>query len=170
MTEVLARWNTMASDVAVQSILPCCGSHAWAKGMTEGRPFPDTGALLVASRAIWDGLAAVDWLEAFNSHPRIGESRALASALPASQAWSAQEQRQVAEGEDAVKIALAEGNRQYEQRFGRIFIVCATGKAPREILQILQRRLQNEDAAEWREAAAEQQQITQLRLRKWLEA
>jgi 2-oxo-4-hydroxy-4-carboxy-5-ureidoimidazoline decarboxylase len=67
-----------------------------------------------------------------------------------------------------VKGALAEGNRSYEQRFGRIFIVCATGKSPSEILQILRRRLQNDEAAEMREAADEQQQITQLRLRKWL--
>jgi 2-oxo-4-hydroxy-4-carboxy-5-ureidoimidazoline decarboxylase len=81
---------------------------------------------------------------------------------------SAEEQRDVAQSADSAKIALAEGNREYEQRFGRVFIVCATGKSPAEILKILERRLANDEATELQEAAEQQRQIMQIRLRKWL--
>jgi len=108
-------------------------------------------------------------MEAFRSHPRIGESSAAMAVTTTtkSREWSSEEQRRVSEGGDAVKIALAEGNRRYEERFGRIFIVCAAGKSPSEILQILRRRLQNDESVEMREAANEQAEITQIRLRKW---
>ena len=80
-----------------------------------------------------------------------------------------QEQKKVAEAGDAVKIALTEGNREYEKKFGRIFIVCATGKSAAELLEILRRRLQNEARPELYEAAEQQRQITQIRLRKWFQ-
>ena len=108
-------------------------------------------------------------MEAFASHPRIGESRAAPSATARSAAWSAQEQSDAAAADDAVKIALREANGEYERRFGRTFIVCATGKSGSEILQILRQRLQNDDRTEIREAAEQQRQISQIRLRKWLQ-
>jgi 2-oxo-4-hydroxy-4-carboxy-5-ureidoimidazoline decarboxylase len=80
-----------------------------------------------------------------------------------------QEQKEVADAGYAVKIALAEGNREYEHKFGRIFIVCATGKSAAELLEILRRRLQNDARTELHEAAEQQRQITQIRLRKWLQ-
>ena len=80
-------------------------------------------------------------MEAFRSHPRIGEARAALPSIGQSAAWSAQEQRKAAAADDAVKIALAEANREYEERFNRIFIVCASGKTAAEILEILRRRL-----------------------------
>lgn len=168
MTETLERWNSMPSDAAERSILPCCGSRAWAAAMAARRPFSTLSSLLEAAEEIWRKASEEDWLEAFQSHPRIGDSRAAPAAAAESREWSAQEQRQVTEGGDAVRAALAQGNREYEQRFGRIFIVCATGKQPEEILQILRRRLQNSVSEELQTAAAEQQQITQIRLRKWL--
>jgi len=106
-------------------------------------------------------------LEAFASHPRIGESRAPESATTRSAAWSSQEQRDAAADED-VKIALREANREYERRFGRIFIVCAANKSGSEILQIMRQRLQNDDRTEIREAVEQQRQISQIRLGKWL--
>jgi 2-oxo-4-hydroxy-4-carboxy-5-ureidoimidazoline decarboxylase len=170
MSAALARWNFLPAAAAVDEILPCCGSHAWAKGLVARRPLPDAVALLAASDEIWQGLTEADWLEAFRGHPRIGESRlgATGAASPRSAAWSAEEQRDVAQSADSAKIALAEGNREYEQRFGRVFIVCATGKSPAEILKILERRLANDEATELQEAAEQQRQITQVRLRKWL--
>ena len=108
-------------------------------------------------------------MEAFASHPRIGESRAPQSASARSAAWSTQEQRTAAAADDIVKIELAEANREYERRFGRTFIVCATGKSGPEILRILRERLQNDESKELREAAEQQRQITQIRLRKWLQ-
>lgn len=107
-------------------------------------------------------------MEAFRSHPRIGESHGSASAPVRSATWSGEEQRRVGTASEDIKMALAEGNRAYEQRFNRIFIVCATGKSAAEILEILRRRLHNDEATELHEAAEQQRQIAQLRLKKWL--
>ena len=85
-----------------------------------------------------------------------------------SSAWSEQEQQKAATAEEAVKNALKWGNREYEQKFGRIFIVCATGKTASEILEILRRRLHNDDAAELQDAAEEQRKIMHIRMKKWL--
>ncbi|MGA8538633.1 MAG: 2-oxo-4-hydroxy-4-carboxy-5-ureidoimidazoline decarboxylase, partial [Terriglobales bacterium] len=141
MSDVLGRWNFLPTAAAADEILPCCGSRAWAGRMVMRRPLPDAATLLAASDEIWRSLNESDWLEAFRSHPRIGESRnAVSSAPKASQsaAWSEEEQRNVADANDAVRIALAEGNRAYERKFDHIFIVCATSKSPAEILEILQ--------------------------------
>jgi 2-oxo-4-hydroxy-4-carboxy-5-ureidoimidazoline decarboxylase len=174
VSEVLARWNFLPAATAADEILPCCGSRSWAKGMATRRPLADESALLAASDDVWLGLTESDWIEAFLGHPRIGESAAeLAGqgkkrAPSQSAVWSEQEQSNVATADDALKIALAAGNREYERRFNRTFIVCATGKSPAEILSILQRRLANDGPAELQEAAEQQRQITQIRLRKWL--
>jgi 2-oxo-4-hydroxy-4-carboxy-5-ureidoimidazoline decarboxylase len=165
MVNVLARWNFLPSAAAVDEILPCCGSRAWAAAMVARRPLPDETTLLNTSDEIWGSLAEADWLEAFRSHPRIGESRPGQSK---SAAWSTQEQRGVVDAGDGARVALADGNRAYERRFNRIFIVCATGKSPSEILAILRRRMTNDALTELQEAAEQQRQITQIRLRKWL--
>jgi OHCU decarboxylase len=162
--EVLANWNAISIEAAAKQILPCCGSIAWARGMASRRPFQNEATLIAASDETWRGLTEADWMEAFHSHPRIGESRALNSST-----WAMQEQKQVADAGDAVKIALREGNREYEHKFGRIFIVCATGKSAADILEILRRRLQNDEGTEFYEAAEQQRQITQIRLKKWLQ-
>jgi 2-oxo-4-hydroxy-4-carboxy-5-ureidoimidazoline decarboxylase len=167
MSAVLKRWNQLPGKEAENEILPCCGSTAWAARMAKRRPFENDAALLAASDEIWSSLSETDWLQAFRSHPRIGESVTHASTAQ-SAAWPAQEQQKVADAADAVKIALAEGNREYERRFQHIFIVCATGKTGPEMLAILRRRLQNDAATELREAAEQQRLITQIRLKKWL--
>ena len=169
MSDVLARWNFLPIAAAVDEILPCCGSRAWADGMVGRRPLPDGAALLAASDETWRSLAESDWLEAFRSHPRIGGSQASKGASQQSVTWSAEEQQNVAGGEESVKIALAEGNREYERRFSRIFMVCATGKSPAEILKILQRRMKNDEHTELHEASDQQRQITRIRLKKWLQ-
>ncbi len=136
------------------------------------RPLASESEILAASNEVWRNLAHSDWMEAFQSHPRIGESRVEApprSPSAESLGWSSQEQRNVAVADDAVKSALTDANREYEQRFGRIFIVCATGKSAGEILEILQRRLKNDLQTELLEAAEQQRQITELRLRKWIQ-
>src|SRR6266852_5150959 len=119
MSDVLARWNFLPNAAAVDEILPCCGSRAWADGMVGRRPLPDEALLLAASDETWLSLAESDRLEAFRSHPRIGESQAPKAALQRSVAWSAQEQQNVTGTDDSVKIALVEGNREYERRFSR---------------------------------------------------
>jgi len=169
VSTVLEQWNLLSVEQAIGAILPCCGSQAWARGMAARRPLLDEAALLAASDETWHNLAQSDWMEAFQSHPRIGESHARQFAASRAAAWSAHEQKRIADADAAVKIALEEGNREYEQRFDRIFIVCATGKSATEILEILRRRLQNDAETERREAAEQQRQITQIRLRKWLQ-
>ncbi len=168
MSDKLDRWNALPLEQAEIEILPCCGSKAWARGITGSRPLLDEVALLAASDEIWNGLSEPDWIEAFRSHPRIGESQAPDSSELRSKKWSAEEQRKVAVAGDAVKTALEDANREYERRFSHIFIVCATGKTAPDILQIIQRRMQNDDRTELREAAEQQRQITHLRLRRWL--
>ncbi|MGD0758882.1 MAG: 2-oxo-4-hydroxy-4-carboxy-5-ureidoimidazoline decarboxylase [Candidatus Sulfotelmatobacter sp.] len=167
MSAVLTHWNELPDKKAENEILPCCGSTAWAAWMAKRRPLENDAALLAASDEIWRSLSETDWLQAFRSHPRIGESVTHASTAQ-SAAWPAQEQQKVADAADAVKIALAEGNREYERRFPHIFIVCATGKTASEILAILRRRLRNDAPTELREAAEQQRLITQIRLKKWL--
>jgi OHCU decarboxylase len=166
---VLAQWNSLSIDEAVLAILPCCASKPWAQGMVARRPFADHAVLLAAADEIWRDLTRSDWLEAFQGHPRIGDSRPVQSATVRSVEWSAQEQRKVADGDAAVKNALADGNREYERRFGRIFIVCATGKSAAEMLETLRRRLKNDAETELQESAEQQRQVTQIRLRKWLQ-
>lgn len=168
MSEVLARWNHISRQQAAKEILPCCGSKAWADGMTARRPFLDEESLLATSDEVWRNLSESDWLEAFGSHPRIGERHAAQATAAQSSAWSAQEQRNVTTADGAVKLALVEGNRQYEERFGRIFIVSAAGRSASEILEILERRLQNDEKTEFRESTEQQRQITRIRLKKWM--
>jgi 2-oxo-4-hydroxy-4-carboxy-5-ureidoimidazoline decarboxylase len=168
MNEVLGRWNDLVAEQAAEEILACCGLRAWARGMAARRPLADEGALLAASDEVWRELTECDWLEAFRSHPRIGESHAAQPVRARSAAWSGEEQRQMSAADEEMKMRLAEGNRAYEGRFGRIFLVCATGKSPAELLAILERRLHNDDTTELHEAAEQQRQITQLRLKKWL--
>jgi len=136
--------------------------------MSSKRPIQDEASLVATSDVIWRSLGEPDWLEAFRSHPRIGESRAEKDAPALSSAWSAQEQQKAAAADEALKMALKWGNREYEQKFGRIFIVCATGKSADEILEILRRRLHNDEATELQEVVEEQRQIMRIRLRRWI--
>ncbi len=169
MNPVLAEWNALPETDAAREILPCCGSPRWARALARLRPFDDPPELLERSDEVWMQLDPAEWDEAFASHPRIGEKKAPASATAKSAGWSGEEQSGVKQAGADVQERLRAGNAEYERRFGRIYIVCATGKSAEEMLGILQGRLENDDAAELREAAEQQRQITQLRLRKWLE-
>lgn len=168
MSEVLALWNELPQEEAARAMLPCCGSRRWAWSLASKRPIEDDASVMATSDAIWRSLEEADWLEAFRSHPRIGEARAENGAAAQSAAWSAREQQKASTADEAVKTALKRGNLEYEQKFGRIFIVCATGKSAGEILEILQRRLHNDEATELRQAAEEQRQIMHIRLKRWL--
>jgi 2-oxo-4-hydroxy-4-carboxy-5-ureidoimidazoline decarboxylase len=162
----LEAWNRLEQPDATEAILPCNGSVAWAIGMVNARSFETPEALFAAADAVWLGLSPDDWKQAFDSHPRIGEHKAKA-ATEQSLKWSAAEQSAAAI-DVATEDKLAAANKEYEQKFGRIFIVCASGKTAAEMLAILKARLNNDAATELNEAAEQQRQITQLRLRKWL--
>jgi len=162
----LAAWNHLDPAAAAQAILPCNGSLAWAEGVSALRPLHNTNQLLAASDKVWLGLSHKAWKHAFDSHPRIGEQQAK-SATDASLAMSAHEQS-AAQLTDDIQQQLAAANREYEAKFGRIFLVCASGKTATEMLAILRARLRNDPVTELHEAAEQQRQITQLRLHKWL--
>jgi OHCU decarboxylase len=133
--------------------------------MIAKRPYAEGATLFGAAEEVWWSLAEEDWLEAFSHHPRIGERKA-AEASTMSQAWSRQEQAAVASAEDSVQAALEAGNRAYEERFGYVFLIRAAGRSGDEILAELRRRLDNDAAAEIRQAASQQVEITALRLAK----
>jgi 2-oxo-4-hydroxy-4-carboxy-5-ureidoimidazoline decarboxylase len=167
MNPVLARWNSIDPSAAAEEILPCCGSRAWAAELTARRPIADEDHLLISSDAVWLSLPKAAWQEAFDSHPRIGQQKAKA-ATETSLTWSATEQSAAMNADDAAKLALAEANKLYEEKFGRIFIVCASGRSASEILASLEARMKNDAVTELHEAAEQQRQITQLRLQRWL--
>lgn len=164
----LAALNALPPQLAEAALLACCGSTRWARRMVIRRPFESLEELLEASGAIWQELAPEDWREAFSRHPKIGDKPRQASDTE--RGWSQQEQAAAKLTSELTAATLAEGNRAYENRFGYIFIVCATGKSAEEMLAILQQRLQNDADTELRMAAEEQQKITELRLRKFLAA
>ncbi len=164
----LAEWNAMSTEDAARAVLPCCGSEAWAEKLAGMRPFASVEALAAASDKVWRALPERDWVQAFASHPRIGQAHAKA-ATAKSLKWSEGEQA-AANPDEAARVALELGNAAYEAKFGRIFIVCATGKSAAEMLGILKKRLENDAATELREAAGQQRLITQIRLKKWLQA
>jgi allantoicase len=163
----VAALNAMSAERARASLTNCCGSSAWVEQMAAARPF-GTADLFNAADRVWNSLPEDDWREAFAHHPRIGERGRAAAQSAEAHRWSAGEQSQAQEAAPETFAALAEGNRAYEERFGYVFLVCATGRTSEEILDALRRRLANDPATELREAAAEQAKITRLRLEKLL--
>jgi OHCU decarboxylase len=137
--------------------------------MIKGRPFDDLGHLIKSAAAIWWDCDRDDWLEAFRSHPKIGGQKSDADVSGQSRAWSAQEQSSVQHASTKTLTELEQLNREYEAKFGFIFIVCASGKSPDEMLGILKSRIGNDADSELRIAAEEQAKITELRLKKLID-
>jgi OHCU decarboxylase len=181
--------NTLPRGAAVAELMRCCGSSRWAALMADRRPFASLAQIVEAADEIWWALAREDWLEAFSFHPRIGGihiahpvpdahklDRSGAGASPQSargsttsvkeEAWPALEQAGMNQASDDVRCRLIEANRDYEARFGYIFIVCATGKSAAGMLAMLEARLSNRPDDELRVAAEQQRQITRIRLAK----
>lgn len=144
----------------------CCGSQAWVEAMLAHRPFGTLVRVLNEAEDIWWSLGPDDWREAFAHHPRVGEQAASGPQSARAQAWSADEQRGASAAGAATRQALADGNHEYERRFGQIYLVCATGKSADEMLALLRQRLSNDPATELRVASGEQAKITRLRLEK----
>ncbi|MGZ3699389.1 MAG: 2-oxo-4-hydroxy-4-carboxy-5-ureidoimidazoline decarboxylase, partial [Bdellovibrionota bacterium] len=140
--------NELPAHEASAEFLRCCGSTKWAEAMTRGRPYVDREALLNTADRAWAKTSREDWLEAFSHHPKIGGK--------ASSAWAKEEQKGTSGAADETLRALAQGNLDYEKRFGHIFLICATGKSAGEMLSALQARLKNPPDTEIRIAAGEQ--------------
>ncbi len=158
MTPGLARFNALDPEEAEAELLGFCGSPEWARRMARARPFRDAAHAAESAGRIWEGLGREDWLEAFRAHPRIGDRRASGR--------EAEEQSGARSAPAEVLDALAEGNRLYEERFGHVFLVFASGKSGAEMRDLLRRRLANDPETELAIAAGEQRKITQRRLER----
>ncbi len=158
--------NSLPKADAVKALQACCGSSAWSATMASSRPFASLDAAKKKGHEIWSSLTKADYDEAFRAHPRIGEKKAEATQSAEAKKWSAGEQSKLSEADATVLAALKKANEDYEKKFGRIYIVCATGKTAKEMLEIAQTRLSNDADSELAQAAGEQGKITDLRLEK----
>jgi 2-oxo-4-hydroxy-4-carboxy-5-ureidoimidazoline decarboxylase len=154
----LAAFNAAPADDAIAVMLSCCASRRFAAAMAAGRPYRSTAAALTAVEAAFDSLTWADVVEAMDRHPRIG-------ARVSGQ--SATEQSGVA---DAARGALIAGNAAYEDRFGHVFLICATGLTGDQMLAALEERLKNKEEMERTVATTELRTITLLRVAKALDS
>jgi 2-oxo-4-hydroxy-4-carboxy-5-ureidoimidazoline decarboxylase len=187
----LADFNGLRADAARRALHDCCSSARWIDVVQAGRPYGSVQKLLAESDAAVAEMSESDLREALAGHPRIGErhpgqpplaevpppasrsshGEAAASADelgPAS--WSSQEQARVSEADAVTRQALADGNLDYEERFGHIYLACATGRSAGELLAFLRERLGHDRETEWQVVAAELAKINRIRLAKLIGA
>ncbi|MFN2637355.1 MAG: 2-oxo-4-hydroxy-4-carboxy-5-ureidoimidazoline decarboxylase [Gemmatimonadaceae bacterium] len=164
----VAELDTMPESKASEVLQACCGATRWVSEMVRRRPFGTRDSVLFAADEVWRSLEPSDWLEAFSHHPRIGDRISASSHADRGSAWASTEQSRVARSGQGVREALAAANREYEQRFGHIYIVFATGKSAEEMLALARERLRNDPDVELGVAAEEQRKIMRLRLDKLL--
>ena len=154
----LASFNAAPEQEAQAEMLACCASRRFAAAMAAGRPYPSPAAAEAAVETVFGSLTWPDVLEAMDAHPRIGARVSGPSAA---------EQSGVA---DDSRAALQAGNAAYEERFGHVFLICATGLSGEQMLAALRQRLANDETSERLAATAELRKITVLRVRKALAA
>jgi OHCU decarboxylase len=160
--------NRLALEDAGELFTACCGSSRWVEEMVARRPFENIEALLATADEVWRATGPADWEEAFAAHPRIGEPEGGKDGR--AEGWSREEQRRAARTDEETQRAIAEGNAEYERRFGRIYIVCASGRSAEELLADLRARLDSNPERERARAAEEQRKITKIRLRRLMES
>lgn len=158
--------NAFYEAAARNALQTCCASPAWIEQMISRWPFANDEAVESAATEIWWSLDRDQWLTAFAAHPKIGDPASLRAKYANTLHWANNEQAGIAAAAEQTLQELAEYNQRYEQRFGYIFIVCATGKSATEMLALLKARIANDAEAELQIAAAEQLKITRLRLKK----
>lgn len=164
----LGKINSVSADEAREQLGRCCGATRWVEAMVERRPFRSADELFEVADQIWYNLSPEDWREAFLHHPKIGDLESLKRKFASTSQWSTGEQSGVDGAPEEVLRALAAGNEEYEQKFGYIFIVCATGKTAVQMLSLLRQRLGNDPGTEIQTAMREQSKITRIRLEKLL--
>lgn len=190
--EGLSKFNNLSEEEAVQELHRCCACNEWSRRVCARRPFASLQQLRDACDDEWWRLSSNHWRESFHGHPRIGDKAALAkkiNALKPSAAagasssgshgggWEADEQKGTSGASTAVLDAIHEGNIAYEEKYGFIFLICATNKTADDMLDQLKERLNRTGAQEAdvianevRTAAGEQAKITQLRIVKLLQS
>jgi 2-oxo-4-hydroxy-4-carboxy-5-ureidoimidazoline decarboxylase len=162
----LSEFNGLSAEAAEAELMSCCASPIWARAIAAARPYPDVATVIAAGVA---ALAAQPWPQvalALSAHPRIG-SRPPGDRRDA--AWSRREQAGVDRDDERTLAALAESNRAYEERFGFVLLIFATGKSGGELLAIARQRLGNDEATEQQVVRDELAKIVALRLEKLLD-
>lgn len=162
----LDKLNGLDKPALRKALGDCCGSRTWVEKMAAGFPVLSVHGLLGLASKTWHACGEEDWKEAFGDHPKIGDLETLKTKYAGTGA--SMEQAGALEASLMVLEALAEGNRLYKEKFGYIFIVCATGKSAEEMLRLLRERLDNGPKKEILIAMGEQEKITRLRLEKLL--
>ena len=152
----MERFNELPADQAEKELLTCCASPAFARAVAGGRPYPDRDALIAAADAALRSLTWADVSDALAAHPRIGERPAGADR---ESAWSRREQSGIDAGDE-----LVAANREYEERFGHVFLIFATGKDRAQVLAAARERLGNDEATEREVVHGELRKIALLRL------
>lgn len=168
--EQLAWFHGLPAADARGLLLACCAAGPWASRLVAGRPYPTVAALLRESDEAMASLTIPELAGALAGHPRIGERAPAGRQPPGSRSagWSRREQSGMAAADAPTRQAIAELNAAYEERFGHIYLVCATGRTAAELLALLRARLGHDDTAEWRTVRSELRQINRIRLRKLL--
>ena len=167
-TYSLEELNTLSIDEAVTAFGTCCTSEGWMRGMTDARPFKDVEIMQKTALDIWAEMDEANLLQAFEGHPKIGDVSSLRKKYANTKGLASNEQSGVNVATEETLQALADGNNEYDDKNGFIFIVFATGKSAAEMLDILQARLPNDRQTELKNAAVEQSKITALRINKLL--
>jgi 2-oxo-4-hydroxy-4-carboxy-5-ureidoimidazoline decarboxylase len=160
--------NSLPAERLAEDLRACCAAPAWGAAIVAARPFPDRPAVLAAADAASRALSWADVLIGLSAHPRIGE-RAAGDSREA--AWSRREQSAAAAtADDATRDELTEANRAYEERFGHVFLIFASGRSRAEILAAARERLGHDEAAERAVVTVELRKIARLRLERVLDA
>lgn len=169
----LEDFNRLSDSEMKLELKQCCGSSQWVHQMMQWTPFSSWEVLALRAKETWDALEPKDWLEAFAAHPRIGgiesshsQSTTSVGSAGSHHLWASQEQQGMQKSSKEVLSEFALKNREYEKRFGHIFLVCATGKTAEEMMALLNERLDNLPQEELKIAVQEQAKIIEIRLRK----
>jgi len=160
----LASLNKLPEVQAHEYFMQCCSSERWVERMVAERPFSDSASIQLAADKHWQDLDEADYLQAFDGHPKIGDVNSLKAKYSNTQTLASNEQSGVNQADDNTIEQLAKGNALYEEKFGFIFIVCASGKSATQMLGLLRARLNNERTTELQNAAEEQRKIFQIRI------
>lgn len=172
-TDRLSWFNELATPAAERALLECCAVSRWVDKVAAARPYDSTEDAIRESDVIVADLAVAELAAALAGHPRIGERAncdpaATPDAEASAASWSRREQAGVDPDDAQTRRALADANVEYEQRFGHIYVVCASGRTGKELLALLRERLHNEPEEEWQVVRAELQKINALRLERLL--
>lgn len=169
MNEETLEWlNSLQRAQAIDELLRCCGSRWWCQQVADARPFGQSVDLTTAADVAFDAMPKEAWLEAIRRHPKIGDFQSLKMKFTGNREWSAGEQSAAVAASEETLRSLAAANLAYEQRFGYLFVICATGKSAQEMLDSLETRLHNDPTTELQVATSQQRMITHLRLAKLL--